>query len=124
MGVDKALEQKENQMDEDELDSIGAGDQGIQFGYASNETEEYMPYAINMAHKLSRQLTKVRKDGTLKYLRPDGKTQVTVEYDKNGKPSRIDAVFAPLSMTRMLHRSRSMRTSRNMYLMRSSRQTW
>ena len=92
MGVDKALEQKENQMDEDELDSIGAGDQGIQFGYASNETEEYMPYAINMAHKLSRQLTKVRKDGTLKYLRPDGKTQVTVEYDKNGKPSRIDAV--------------------------------
>ena len=92
MGVDKALEQKENQMDEDELDSIGAGDQGIQFGYASNETEEYMPYAINMAHKLSRQLTKVRKDGTLKYLRPDGKTQVTVEYDGNGKPSRIDAV--------------------------------
>ena len=79
MGVDKALEQKENQMDEDELDSIGAGDQGIQFGYASNETEEYMPYAINMAHKLSRQLTKVRKDGTLKYLRPDGKTQVTVD---------------------------------------------
>ena len=92
MGVDKALEQKENQMDEDELDSIGAGDQGIQFGYASNETEEYMPYAINMAHKLSRQLTKVRKDGTLKYLRPDGKTQVTVEYDENGKSSRIDAV--------------------------------
>ena len=92
MGVDKALEQKENQMDEDELDSIGAGDQGIQFGYASNETEEYMPYAINMAHKLARQLTKVRKDGTLKYLRPDGKTQVTVEYDENGKPFRIDAV--------------------------------
>ena len=92
MGVDKALEQKENQMDEDELDSIGAGDQGIQFGYASNETEEYMPYAINMAHKLSRQLTKVRKDGTLKYLRPDGKTQVTVEYDEAGKPKRIDAV--------------------------------
>ena len=91
MGVDKALEQKENQMDEDELDSIGAGDQGIQFGYASNETEEYMPYAINMAHKLARQLTKVRKDGTLKYLRPDGKTQVTVEYD-DGKPSRLDAV--------------------------------
>ena len=91
MGVDKALEQKENQMDEDELDSIGAGDQGIQFGYASNETEEYMPYAINMAHKLSRQLTKVRKDGTLKYLRPDGKTQVTVEYD-DGKPTRVDAV--------------------------------
>ena len=91
MGVDKALEQKENQMDEDELDSIGAGDQGIQFGYASNETEEYMPYAINMAHKLSRQLTKVRKDGTLKYLRPDGKTQVTVEYDDN-RVVRIDAI--------------------------------
>ena len=92
MGVDKALEQKENQMDEDELDSIGAGDQGIQFGYASNETEEYMPYAINMAHKLARQLTKVRKDGTLPYLRPDGKTQVTVEYNEEGKPIRIDAV--------------------------------
>ena len=92
MGVDKALEQKEDQMNEDELDAIGAGDQGIQFGYASNETEEYMPYAINMAHKLARQLTKVRKDGTLNYLRPDGKTQVTVEYDENGKPLRIDAV--------------------------------
>jgi len=92
MGVDKALEQKENQMDEDELDSIGAGDQGIQFGYASNETEEYMPYAINMAHKLSRQLTKVRKDGTLKYLRPDGKTQVTVEYDGN-KVVRVHTIL-------------------------------
>ena len=92
MGVDKALEQKEDNMNEDELDSIGAGDQGLQFGYASNETEEYMPYAINMAHKLARQLTKVRKDGTLKYLRPDGKTQVTVEYDEAGKPKRIDAV--------------------------------
>ena len=92
MGVDKALEQKEDNMNEDELDSIGAGDQGLQFGYASNETEEYMPYAINMAHKLARQLTKIRKDGTLKYLRPDGKTQVTVEYDEAGKPKRIDAV--------------------------------
>ena len=92
MGVDKALEQKEDDMNEDELDSIGAGDQGLQFGYASNETEEYMPYAINMAHKLAQQLTKVRKDGTLKYLRPDGKTQVTVEYDETGKPKRIDAV--------------------------------
>ena len=92
MGVDKALEQKEDDMNEDELDSIGAGDQGLQFGYASNETEEYMPYAINMAHKLAQQLTKVRKDGTLKYLRPDGKTRVTVEYDEAGKPKRIDAV--------------------------------
>ena len=92
MGVDKALEQKEDDMNEDELDSIGAGDQGLQFGYSSNETEEYMPYAINMAHKLAQQLTKVRKDGTLKYLRPDGKTQVTVEYDEAGKPKRIDAV--------------------------------
>ena len=92
MGVDKALEQKEDDMNEDELDSIGAGDQGLQLGYATNETEEYMPYAINMAHKLAQQLTKVRKDGTLKYLRPDGKTQVTVEYDEAGKPKRIDAV--------------------------------
>ena len=92
MGVDKALEAKEDEMNEDELDAIGAGDQGIQFGYASNETEEYMPYAINMAHKLAYQLMKVRKDGTLKYLRPDGKTQVTVEYDEQGTPKRIDAV--------------------------------
>ena len=92
MGVDKALEQKEDDMNEDELDSIGAGDQGLLFGYASKVTEEYMPYAINMAHKLAQQLTKVRKDGTLKYLRPDGKTQVTVEYDEAGKPKRIDAV--------------------------------
>ena len=89
LGVDKALEAK---MGEDEIDAIGAGDQGIQFGYASNETEEYMPYAINMAHKLARQLTKIRKDGTLSYLRPDGKTQVTVEYNEEGKPVRIDAV--------------------------------
>ena len=92
MGVDKALEQKEDDMNEDELDAIGAGDQGLQFGYATNETPEYMPYAINMAHKLSRQLTKVRKDGVLPYLRPDGKTQVTVEYGEDGKPARIDAV--------------------------------
>lgn len=92
LGVDKALEAKENYMDDSELDAIGAGDQGIQFGYATNETEEYMPYAINLAHKLSHQLAKVRKDGTLKYLRPDGKTQVTVEYDENGKPMRLDAV--------------------------------
>ncbi len=92
MGVDKALELKEDDMDEDELDAIGAGDQGIQFGYASNETEEYMPYAINLAHKLAYQLTKVRKDGTLSYLRPDGKTQVSVEYDQEGNPIRLDAV--------------------------------
>ena len=92
MGVDKALEVREEQMNEDELNSIGAGDQGIQFGYATNETEEYMPYAINLAHKLAFQLAKVRKDGTLSYLRPDGKTQVTVEYNEEGKPVRIDAV--------------------------------
>lgn len=92
MGVDKAFELKENDMNDDELNSIGAGDQGLQFGYATNETEEYMPYAINMAHKLAYQLTKVRKDGTLPYLRPDGKTQVTVEYNENGTPKRIDAV--------------------------------
>ena len=92
MGVDKALEQREDEMDDDELNSIGAGDQGIQFGYAVNETPEYMPYPIELAHKLAFQLTKVRKDGTLPYLRPDGKTQVTVEYDHDGKPLRIDAV--------------------------------
>ena len=92
MGVDKALEAKENKMSDDEIEAIGAGDQGMMFGYATDETEEYMPYPIAMAHKLALQLTKVRKDGTLPYLRPDGKTQVTVEYDENGVPRRLDAV--------------------------------
>ena len=89
MGVDKALESK---LSDSEIDAIGAGDQGMMFGFASNETEEYMPYPIYLAHKLSRQLSKVRKDGTLSYLRADGKSQVTVEYDENGKPLRLDAV--------------------------------
>ncbi len=92
MGVNEALEAKENQMSDDELEAIGAGDQGMMFGYATDETEEYMPYPIALSHKLARQLAKVRKDGTLKYLRPDGKTQVSVAYDSNGKPSHLDAV--------------------------------
>ena len=92
MGVDKALEARENTMTDTELDAIGAGDQGLMFGYATNETEEYMPYPIALAHRLSLRLTQVRKDGTLSYLRPDGKTQVTVEYDEEGKPIHINAV--------------------------------
>ncbi|MCI8845916.1 MAG: methionine adenosyltransferase [Lachnospiraceae bacterium] len=96
MGVDKAFEAKhesaENKMTNEEIEAIGAGDQGMMFGYATNETEEYMPYSIALAHKLALQLTKVRKDGTLKYLRPDGKSQVSVEYDAEGKPLRLEAV--------------------------------
>ncbi len=96
MGVDKALEAKQQQtekgMSDEELEAIGAGDQGMMFGYATNETEEYMPYPISLAHKLVLQLTKVRKDGTLPYLRPDGKSQVSVQYDENGKPVRLEAV--------------------------------
>ncbi len=92
MGVDKALEAREQKMSDAEIEAIGAGDQGMMFGYATNETPEMMPYPISLAHKLTRQLTKVRKDGTLTYLRPDGKSQVSVEYDDNGKPLRLEAV--------------------------------
>lgn len=92
MGVNQALEAKEHTMSDDQIEAIGAGDQGMMFGYASNETEEYLPYPIALAHKLARRLTEVRKNGTLPYLRPDGKSQVTVEYDENGKPIHLNAV--------------------------------
>jgi S-adenosylmethionine synthetase len=92
MGVDKALEARENQMTDEQLEAIGAGDQGMMFGYATNETEEYMPYAISLAHKLTKKLTEVRKNGTLDYLRADGKSQVSVEYDENGKVKRLEAI--------------------------------
>ncbi len=92
MGVDKALEAREAQMTDEQLEAIGAGDQGMMFGYATNETPELMPYPISLAHRLARQLMKVRKDGTLPYLRPDGKSQVSVEYDEDGKPIRLEAV--------------------------------
>ena len=92
MGVDRALEARENQMSDKELEAIGAGDQGMMFGYATNETPELMPYPISLAHKLTRRLTEVRKNGTLPYLRPDGKSQVSVQYDESGKPVRLEAV--------------------------------
>lgn len=92
MGVDKALEARENKMTDEQLEAIGAGDQGMMFGYATNETEEYMPYAISLAHKLTKKLTEVRKNGTLPYLRADGKSQVSVEYDENNHPVRLEAV--------------------------------
>ncbi len=92
MGVDQSLELKEHTASDEELSKIGAGDQGMMFGYATNETKEFMPYPISLAHKLTKQLTKVRKEGILNYLRPDGKSQVTVEYDENGKPIHLNAV--------------------------------
>lgn len=124
MGVDKALEAKENSMSDEEIDAIGAGDQGMMFGFATNETEEYMPYAISMAHKLARQLTKVRKDGTLSYLRPDGKTQVTVEYDENGRPFRLDAVVLSTQHDPEVSQEQIHEDIKNTYSTKSFLQRW
>lgn len=124
MGVDKALEAKENKMSDEELEAIGAGDQGMMFGYATNETEEYMPYPISLAHKLARQLTKVRKDGTLPYLRPDGKSQVSVEYDENGKPLRLEAVVLSTQHDPDVSQERIHEDVKNMYLIRSCQRSF
>ena len=124
MGVNKALEARENSMTEDELDAIGAGDQGMMFGYATNETPEFMPYPIALAHKLTRRLTEVRKNGTLRYLRPDGKSQVTVEYDENGKPSRLDAVVLSTQHDDSVTQEQIHADVRNIFSTRCFRRRW
>ena len=130
VGVDKALEARENEMTDEQLEAIGAGDQGMMFGYASNQTPEYMPYPIALAQKLALQLSHVRKDGTLSYLRPDGKTQVSVEYDEEGRPERLEAIVVstqhdPDVTQEQIHedirRSKSTRISANTSSIRSFR---